>query len=56
MAVGRPPKPDSGYHVSIHKVGNYQYASTQPSSVDDRAYNQVAQIFAGITKSGSNEF
>lgn len=35
MALGRPPRADSGYHVSTHKVGNYVYASTQPVSVDE---------------------
>jgi len=34
MALGRPPKADSGYHVSTHRIGNYVYASTQPVSVD----------------------
>ena len=34
MALGRPPKADSGYRVSTHKIGKYIYASTQPVSVD----------------------
>ncbi len=47
MAMGRPPKPDSGYHVSIHKVGNYQYASTQPSSVGDSGKKSYRHIHWG---------
>ena len=35
MAMGSPPKPDSRYRVSIYNVGDYLYASTQRSSVDD---------------------
>ena len=34
MALGRPPKADSGYRVSTHKIGKYIYASTQPVIVD----------------------
>ena len=47
MAMGRPPKPDSGYHVSIHKVGNYQYASTQPSSVGESGKKSYRHIHWG---------
>ena len=47
MAMGRPPKPDSGYHVSIHKVGNYQYASTQPSSVCESGKKSYRHIHWG---------
>ena len=47
MAMGRPPKPDSGYHVSIHKVGNYQYASTQPSSVGEGGKKSYRHIHWG---------
>lgn len=32
--TGRPPKADSGYHVSIHVANGYRYASTQPSVED----------------------
>lgn len=32
--MGRPPKADSGYHVSVHIANGYRYASTQPL-VDD---------------------
>ena len=35
MALGRPPKADSGYRVSTHKIGKYVYASTQPVFVDE---------------------
>ena len=30
----RKPDPQSPYRVSIHKLGKYTYASTQPTSVD----------------------
>jgi transposase len=29
--VSRPPKADSGFHVSIHIANGYRYASTQPA-------------------------
>ncbi|MDO5139453.1 MAG: transposase, partial [Oscillospiraceae bacterium] len=29
--MGRPPKADSGYHVSVHTANGYRYASTQRS-------------------------
>jgi len=32
--MGRPPKADSGYHVSIHVANGYRYASTQPAITD----------------------
>ena len=34
--MGRPPKADSGYHVSVHIANGYRYASTQPL-VDDQS-------------------
>ena len=32
--TGRPPKADSGYHVSPHNSNGYCYAATQPSVID----------------------
>ena len=32
--TGRPPKADSGYHVSPHNMNGYCYASTQPAYID----------------------
>ena len=32
--TGRPPKADSGYHVSPHVANGYCYASTQPAYID----------------------
>ena len=32
--MARPPKPDSGYRVSVHAANGYRYASTQQSFVD----------------------
>ena len=32
--TGRPPKADSGYHVSPHNTNGYCYASTQPAYID----------------------
>ena len=32
--TGRPPKADSGYHVSPHNMNGYRYASTQPAYID----------------------
>lgn len=32
--TGRPPKADSGYHVSPHKTNGYCYAATQPGAIN----------------------
>jgi hypothetical protein len=32
--TGRPPKEDSGYHVSPHNANGYCYAATQPAVID----------------------
>ena len=47
MTIGRPIKPDSGYHVSVHKVGNYLYASTQPSYVGEGGKKSYRHIHWG---------
>lgn len=43
--TGRPPKADSGYHVSIHMANGYRYASTQPHVEDpdtkEKSYRHI---------------